>query len=169
VIEAFLAGLEGARAAGAVDHRQDADRDDHHGEHRFLLDGPDHDLLEDDAAREGDRQRGEEGRPVGQAPDGQLVGDVRRPHRHLALREIDHLGGAVDQDEREREAGEDASLRDAAHRQLGELARGQRADRQEDAAGHEQPQHRDRGAGADPPRADVLDPQPAEELVDGHQ
>ena len=62
----------------------------------------------------------EEREPVREAPERELVGDVRRRHRHLALREVDHLGRAVDEHEREREAAVDRALREARDRLLRE-------------------------------------------------
>jgi hypothetical protein len=44
----------------------------------------------------------------------QLPGDVGAEHRHLALREVDDVGRAVDEDERQREAREDRAGCEAA-------------------------------------------------------
>ena len=114
-----------------VDQDEQADGDDHDGDHR-VLHGADQRRLDDRAEEEGDDQREEERPPVGDVPEGQLVGEVRRRHRHLALGEVDHLGGAVDEHERERQAGEDRALRQSGHRLLREDRAEQRADEQED-------------------------------------
>src|SRR5262249_32355582 len=60
--------------------------------------------LERNAADEGDPEGGEERAPVRQPAAEQARGDVRRDHRHLPLREVDHPGGAVDERERNRKA-----------------------------------------------------------------
>ena len=84
--------------------------------------------LEHESEHERDRERREERLPVRQAPLDELVGDVRRRHRELALREIDDAGRAVHEDEREREAPVDGAERKTLHRQLGEDVAAQRAD-----------------------------------------
>ncbi len=58
----------------------------------------------------------------------QLVGDVRRRHRELALREIDDAGRAVHEDEREREAPIHGAERESLHRELREHVAAQGAD-----------------------------------------
>ena len=58
----------------------------------------------------------------------QLPGDVGRERRDRALREVDHLGRAVDQDERDREAGVDAAVRETGDGQLGEQRAVERPD-----------------------------------------
>ena len=51
----------------------------------------------------------------------QRPGDVGREHRHLALREVDHAGGAVDQHERERERAVDRPVPEPADDLLEEV------------------------------------------------
>ena len=52
----------------------------------------------------------DERRPVADAVvRRQRPGDVGREHRHLALGEVDHAGGAVDEHERQRERAVDAA------------------------------------------------------------
>ncbi len=102
-----------------------------------------------DAERERDQQRQEEREPVRDAPDRELIRDVRRRHRELALGEVDHFRRAVDQDEREREAAEDRALRETGDRLLREDRARQAADHEEDRARDEQQQHGHRDAGAD--------------------
>jgi hypothetical protein len=55
----------------------------------------------------------------------QRPGDVRREGRHLALREVDDVGGAVDEDEREREAGVDRTGGEPGRDLLEELGPGE--------------------------------------------
>jgi hypothetical protein len=60
--------------------------------------------MDADAARERDRERPDERRPIAPAVvHGERPGDVRRERRHLPLREIDDPRRAVDDHERERE------------------------------------------------------------------
>ena len=96
--------------------------------------------LEHGAEHEGDRERREERLPVREAPLDELVGDVRRQHRELALREVDDVGRAIDEHEREREAAVDGADREPLHRQLREDRAAQRADERA-------PLRRRRGAG----------------------
>jgi len=93
----------GRPAGGAVDDEEEPERDHHHREHRRAFDRTDHGSLDRGAAEERDRDREREGGPVGEAVVDQRPGDEGREHRHLALREVDDAGGAVDQDERDRE------------------------------------------------------------------
>ncbi len=86
-----------------VDEDEEADRDDDNRDHRAVLHGPDERDLEQCAEREGDREGRGEGHPVRETPLHQLVRDVRREHRELALREVDDVRRAVDEDEREGE------------------------------------------------------------------
>ena len=99
------------------------------------LDRPDRDELDERSRR---RTRSpsvqREREPVGEPPVDQLPRDVRRERRERALREVDHLGRAVDEDERDREARVDAAVREAGDRLLREQRALQRADDQEDAA-----------------------------------
>ena len=125
----------------AVDQDEEADGDDHERDHRPVLQRADQDAVDDDAEHERDHERQEERQPVADVPQRQLVGDVRRRHRHLPLREVDHLGGAVDEDEREREASVDDALREAGDGLLREDAARQAADDEEDARGHEPDEH----------------------------
>ena len=88
----------------AVEHEEQADRDDHDAHQGAALDGRITAWWIADAADERDRERDGERGPVRPAVvRGQRPGDVGREHRHLALREVDDAGRAVDQHERERE------------------------------------------------------------------
>jgi hypothetical protein len=140
-----------------VGEDEETDGDDHDGDHRPVLHGADHGELHDDAEHERDRERQRERQPVREAPQRQLVADVGHRHPHLALGEVDHLGRAVDEDERERQAPEDRSLREARHRLLGEDAARERADDQEDRDGDERSNDRKRHAGADGALAPLRD------------
>ncbi len=105
------------------------------------LHGADEDLLRHHAEDECDREREEEGLPVRETPEHELVGDVHHRHRHLALREVDHLGRAIDEDEREGEAPEHDAGRNSGHGQLREDRASERADGEEDARRDEKQQH----------------------------
>ena len=63
----------------------------------------------------------EERAPVGEAVVDERPGDEGREHRHLALREVDHAGRAVDQDERDGERRPDAARGEADHDLLRQL------------------------------------------------
>jgi hypothetical protein len=133
----------GAPAPGdeAVDHEEEADGHDHHGDRRAVLHRPDQQQLDDGADGEGDRQREEERLPVRQSVPRQLEGDVRRRHRELTLREVDHFGCAVDQHERECEAAEDRAFGEAGDGLLREDAADEAADDEEDGDRGEADQH----------------------------
>ena len=90
---------------------------------------------------------GEERSPVRQAPEDELVRDERRCHRHLALREVDHLGRAIDEHECEREAREDRALREACDGLLREDRAHERADDEEDGDPEHEQHDRNGGAG----------------------
>ena len=95
-----------------VDGDEQADRDDHDSQHVPPLHRADDDAVDADAARERDRERGDEGRPVAPAVvHRERPRDVRRERRHLALGEVDDPGRAVDDHEREREQRVDAARR----------------------------------------------------------
>ena len=67
-------------------------------------------------------ERCEEGLPEREAVMGdQRPGDVGGEHRHLALREVDHLGRLVDEDERQRERAEDRAVGEPGDQRLEEL------------------------------------------------
>jgi hypothetical protein len=103
------------------DHEQ-RDRRHHDRQLASALERPDHDLLDRGAAEERDREREEERRPETEAVvRDQRPRDVGREHPHLALREVDHVRRAVDQDEREREARVDRAVSEPRHDLLHEL------------------------------------------------
>ena len=116
-----------------------------------------------------EHQREEEREPVRHAPVDELIAHVRRRHRHLALREVDHLGRAVDEDEGQREAAEDRALREVPRRLLREDVADEAADEQEDGRASEPHEHRPRrrlsllSAARD--RASVAEVAPADGLV----
>ena len=113
--------LESGRIAlsgEAVEGDQEADGHDHDRDRRRLLDGPDQDALDADAEHERDRKREHEGRPVREPAVHQLPRHVRREHRHLTLREVDDVGRAEDQDEREGHRRVDRAGRDPVHKHL---------------------------------------------------
>ena len=122
-----------------------------------MLNRPDDRDLEHGAEHEGDRERRREGRPVREAVQHQLVGDVCREHRELALREVDDVRRAVDEDECQREAAVHRAERDALDGVLGEVLALQAADEQEDRDAEED--QYDRGsAGVDRAAAEPFEP-----------
>ena len=62
----------------------------------------------------------DEGQPVGPAGGDQRPGDVGAEHRHLALGEVEVVGGLVDHHHRERDQGVDAAERDPGQQLLQE-------------------------------------------------
>jgi hypothetical protein len=127
-----------------LEQDQQPDRHDHDRDDTCALDGLDRDAVDEDPTDECHRERQEERTPVADAPLHQLPRDVRREHRHLSLREVDDVGRAVDENERERETAEDAAAREPRDRLLGELVADEAADEQRDARGREQQEDRRR-------------------------
>ena len=107
--------------AGAEQEAQ-ADGEDDDGELRLADDAPQHQRVEQ-IAEHGHAQGGEqEAQPVVHphgADEGQRHEGAQ--HHQVALGEIHHLGGFVDQHEAERDQAVDAALRSAADDQLSEL------------------------------------------------
>ena len=66
-----------------------------------------------DAGDEGERERDDERRPIGQAGLDQHQRDIGGEHRLLALREIDVVRRLIDHHQRERDAGIDAAIGEA--------------------------------------------------------
>ena len=126
----------------AVDQDEQTERHDHDRDHGPVLDGADEHAVREDAEHETEHQREEEREPVRHAPVDELVAHVRRRHRHLALREVDHLGRAVDEDERQREAAEDRALRKSRDGLLREDVADEAADEEEDGRAGEPHEHR---------------------------
>ena len=140
----------------ALEQQQQPDRDDDDRQHAAAGSRPDDHAFHRDTACESDPDRRREGRPVRHAPLHELEGDVRGEHRHPALREVDHLGRAIDQHECNRETRVHATLRKAGNGLLGEDRARQRADREEHARHQEEQRNRPRDGslvsicGADP-------------------
>ena len=103
-----------------------------------MLHGPNHRYLQNRPEHERDAERREERAPVGQPPLDELVRDVRRQHRELALREVDDVRRLVDEDEREGKAAVDHPERDSLHRERRELRAVEAADEEEDRAGEQE-------------------------------
>jgi len=102
-------------AGGAVQDAEERDERDEAAEHRGVVDRPEQDPLDQDAADKRQNDRGGKGDPVGLAPIHQLPGDKGREHRHLALSEIEMVDRLVDHDDRQRHAGIDAAGRQPRH------------------------------------------------------
>ncbi len=106
----------------AVDRDEQPDRDDHDPQDAPALDRPDHGGVDADPTGEREGERRDERRPVAPAVvEGQRPGDVRRQRRHLALREVDDAGRAVDDHERQRQERVDPARREAGHDLLHEV------------------------------------------------
>jgi hypothetical protein len=88
---------------------------------RPVLDGADQHAFDRGAADERDHERDGKGRPEREPVVHQGPGHVGRERRHLALREIEHVRGPVDEHQREREARVDRALGEPAHDLLHEV------------------------------------------------
>ena len=108
-------------AGEPVEGDEEADRHDHDHDLGSMLDRPDHDPLDRGAADEGDHERERERGPERESMAHQRPRDEGRERRHLALREVEDIRGAVDEDERQREARVDRPLREPAHDLLQKL------------------------------------------------
>ena len=118
----------------AVDQDEEADGDDDRGDRRAVQDRPDEGQLEHGSEHERDGEGREERLPVRKAPLDELIRDERRQHREFALREVDDVGGAVDEDERQGEASVDGAEREPLDGQLGEERAPQTPDEETDRA-----------------------------------
>ena len=109
----------------AVDGDEQADGHDDDPEHAPPLHRPDHDPVDEHAADERHHERRRRRGPVAPAVvHDERPRDVRGERRHLALREVDDPGRAVDDHEREREQGEDPTGGEARDDVLHELGEG---------------------------------------------
>ncbi len=110
-----------------VDCNQQPDRHDYDPQDASALDRANDDPVNTDTAAERDRERRGEGEPVAPAViHDERPGDVGRERRHLALREVDDSGRAVNDHERECEQRVDPTRREARHDLLHEV--GERGD-----------------------------------------
>jgi len=108
-------------AGQPIQEDQEPDRDDHDHDLGPVLDRTDHDTLHGRPADEGEHERQRERGPVREAVVHQRPRDVGGEGRHLALGEVDDVGGAVDENERQGEAREDRAGGETAHDLLDEI------------------------------------------------
>ena len=116
-------GLVAPDEAGAgAEQEAQADREDDDGELRLADDAPQHQGIQQIAERRHAQGRQQEAQPVVHA-HGADEGERQEgaQHHQVALGEIHHLGGFVDEHEAERDQAVNAALRSAADDELKKL------------------------------------------------
>src|SRR5271165_279989 len=76
-------------AGGTVEDTVESDKGGQLAQNRRVVDRPEQDPIDGDAAEEGERHGGDKCGPVRPTPLDHLPGEKGREHRHLALREIE--------------------------------------------------------------------------------
>jgi hypothetical protein len=104
-------------------HEGDRDRQHHAGKLRLTDDQAHHPCVDQPAQRGCQRDRGQRGQPERPAQaDDQAPTDEAGGHQHVAMREVQHLGGLVGQHQAQRDQRVDRADGHAVDRQLRDLS-----------------------------------------------
>ena len=99
----------------AVENHQQANEDHHHVQYGGFFNGLDDDALNQHPQREGQQNRADKSQPIRHAGVDECPGHVGGEHGNFALGEVDVVGGLVDHDQGQRQAGINPACRDAGN------------------------------------------------------